>query len=156
MKKIVSSCLLFLLAIHAYAVLPDVTLYDMDGRSVNVETLAKTGKPVIISFFATWCKPCLRELKAFAEFYPDWQEETGVQMVIVSEDQGQDVQKVKPLVNGNGWEYYVLLDSNGTLKRAMNVHNIPHLFVLDSTGKIVYTHTGFTDGDETDVFPYLK
>ena len=156
MKKLFI-CLFFVLcAVAANAVLPDVTLRDPKGRSVNIEDLAKTGKPVIISFFATWCKPCMRELNAIEDLYPDWQDETGVEMYIVSIDQGQDIQKVAPLVNGNGWEYKVLLDPNGTLKRAMNVQNVPHLFVIDSKGKTVYNHAGYTPGDEDEIIKYLK
>jgi peroxiredoxin len=128
----------------------------MDGKEVNVAELGKSGKPLVLSFFATWCKPCMRELKAIDELYPDWQDETGVTMYIVSIDQAQDIQKVAPLVNGNGWEYKVLLDPNGELKRAMNVQNIPHLFVIDSKGKIVYNHTGYTEGDESEIRAFLK
>lgn len=138
------------------AALPQVTLSDMDGNQVEVSRLAQSGKPVILSFFATWCKPCMRELKAIHELYPDWQDETGVEMYIISVDQAQDIRKVKPLVNGNGWEYHVLLDPNGTLKRAMNVQNIPHLFVIDSKGRTVYNHTGYTDGDEEELRRYLQ
>ena len=114
------------------------------------------GKPVIISFFATWCKPCMRELNAIEDLYSDWQDETGVEMYIVSIDQAQDAQKVMPLVDGNGWEYHVLLDPNGTLKRAMNVQNVPHLFVLNSKGEIVYNHAGYMDGEELEIRKYLK
>lgn len=156
MKKIGISLILALCVLSSFAALPDVTLRDIDGKEVNVADLTKSGKPVIISFFATWCKPCMRELKAIDELYADWQEETGVTMYIVSTDQAQDTHKVKPLVNGNGWEYKVLLDPNGTLKRAMNVQSIPHLFIIDSKGKTVYNHVGYTDGDENEIVKYLR
>ena len=141
--------------LSCFAALPEVTLRSMDGKEVNVSTLGVSGKPVIISFFATWCKPCMRELKAIDELYADWQDETGVEMYLVSIDQGQDAQKVAPLVNGYGWEYKVLLDPNGNLKRAMNVQNVPHLFVIDGKGKIVYQHTGYTPGDEEEIRKHL-
>lgn len=156
MKRIGISLILALCVLNVFAALPDVTLRDMDGKEVNVANLTKSGKPVIISFFATWCKPCMRELKAIDELYADWQDETGVTMYIVSIDQAQDTHKVKPLVNGNGWEYKVLLDPNGTLKRAMNVQSIPHLFIIDSKGKTVYNHVGYTDGDENEIAKYLR
>ena len=138
------------------AVLPSVVLDDAEGQSVRTDQLGGQGYPVIISFFATWCKPCIRELKAIDEYYADWQEETGVKIYIVSIDQGQDTKKVVPMVDGFGWEYEVLLDPNGEFKRAMNVQNVPHVFVLDSQGDIVYNHTGYTDGSETDLRKYLK
>lgn len=150
MISLLASCML------ALAQLPNVSLKDIEGKSVNITELSKSGKPVIISFFATWCKPCLRELKAIDELYAEWQDETGVEMYIVSTDQGQDSKKVKPFVDGYGWDYHVLLDPNSELKRAMNVQNIPHLFVIDSKGKMVYSHVGYTDGGETAIRQYLR
>lgn len=141
---------------YAQATLPSVELKDVDGKTVKTEYLTDDGKPVIIAFFATWCKPCLRELEVINDLYDDWQEETGVTMYVVSIDQGQDIKKVKPLVDGNGWEYRVLLDPNGEFKRAMNVQNVPHLFVIDSNGKTVYNHTGYTEGSEKEIRKLLK
>ena len=156
MKRVIITIVLAAWIAGGYAALPDVTLKDINGKEVNIASLSNSGKPVILSFFATWCKPCMRELKAIHELYPDWQDEKGVQMYIVSIDTGQDVQKVAPLVNGYGWEYKVLLDPNGTLKRALNVQNVPHMFIIDSNGKTVYNHSGYTDGDETEIEKYLK
>ena len=138
------------------AALPSVALKDVNGKTVQIDQIGGKGKPVIISFFATWCKPCMRELKAIDELYADWQDEYGVEMYIVSTDQGQDSKKVKPLVDGQGWDYHVLLDPNGELKRAMNVQSIPHVFVLDGNGKTVYNHVGYADGDEMEIRKYLK
>jgi peroxiredoxin len=155
-KRLGISLVAALSVLSCFAALPEVTLRSTDGKEVNVSTLGVSGKPVIISFFATWCKPCMREIKAIDELYADWQDETGVEMYLVSVDQGQDVQKVAPLVNGYGWEYKVLLDPNGSLKRAMNVQNVPHLFVVNSKGEIVYNHTGYSAGDETEIEKYLR
>ena len=156
MKKTILLTLMLAAAMTASAVLPDVTLRDIHGHDIQVAELAKTGKPVIISFFATWCKPCMRELKAMHDYYADWQDDHGLTIYLVSVDQAQDAQKVKPLVDGNGWEYQVLLDPNGELKRAMNVQSIPHLFVLNKKGDIVYNHIGYTEGDELELPKYFK
>ena len=144
-------------AVALHAQVPSLQLKDINGKTVNTANIIKNnGKPVIISFWATWCKPCLRELKAIHEVYADWQDETGVKMIIVSIDQTQDANKVKPLVDGNGWEYEVLLDPNSDFKRAMNVQNVPHVFVLDGKGKIVYNHAGYVDGGEEDIYEALE
>ena len=156
MKKILLFAVMLAFAVLAQAQLPNVKLQDVNGNTVQTGTISNDGKPIVISFFATWCKPCLRELKAIHEVYPDWQDETGVKMYIVSIDQAQDANKVKPLVDGFGWEYEVLLDPNGDFKRAMNVQNVPHVFVLDGKGKIVYNHAGYVDGGEQDIYDALQ
>ena len=109
-----------------FAQLPAVTLKTMDGTEVRTDTLANDGKPFIIDFFATWCKPCNRELDAISEVYEEWQEETGVKIIAVSIDQAQNINKVKPLVSNHGWEYEVLLDPNGDFKRALGCQMIPY------------------------------
>ena len=156
MKTILMITMMVVAAIAMHAQLPNVQLKDINGNTVQTGSISNNGKPVIISFWATLCKPCLRELKAIHEVYPDWQDETGVKMIIVSIDQAQDANKVKPLVDGFGWEYEVLLDPNGDFKRAMNVQNVPHVFVLDGKGKIVYNHAGYVDGGEEDIYEALQ
>lgn len=157
MKRI---ALTFLLAASVigmgFAQLPAVQLKDINGKTVDTGHLTNNGRPIVISFFATYCKPCIRELKAIHEDYADWQEETGVRFILVSIDQGQDVQKVRPMVNGFGWEYEVLLDPDWTLKHALNVQEVPHVFVLDGKGKIVHNHQGYTDGQEDELYELLK
>ena len=157
MKKILLVALLLVGYIAtASAQLPAVSLKTIDGKTINTAELSNDGKPFIISFFATWCKPCNRELKAIQEVYADWQDETGMKIIAVSIDEGQNVNKVKPLVDANGWEYEVLLDANGDFKRAMGVGPIPALFILDANGKIVDRHTGYTDGSEEDIIKKIR
>ena len=139
-----------------HAQLPSVTLRTMDGKTVNTSELSNNGKPFIIDFFATWCKPCNRELDAIAEVYEDWQKETGVKIFAVSIDQAQNIHKVKPLVENHGWEYEVLLDPNGELKRAFGIQVIPYVLIVDGEGKIVYKHNGYTDGAEAELLRVLR
>ena len=155
MKKILLVAVIIFSTLNVVAQLPDVRLQDINGKTIQTGSITNNGKPIIISFWATWCKPCLRELKAIHEVYPDWQDETGVKMIIVSIDQAQDANRVKPMIDGFGWEYEVLLDPNGDFKRAMNVQNVPHVFVLDGKGKIVYNHAGYVDGGEEDIYEAL-
>ena len=141
---------------QVYAQLPAVTLKTIDGKTVSVDTLSNNGKPFIIDFFATWCKPCNRELDAIAEVYEDRQKETGVKIFAISVDQAQNIQKVKPLVDNHGWEYDVLLDPNSDLKRALGIQAIPYVLVCDGEGKIVYKHMGYTDGEENELIEKVK
>lgn len=143
-------------ALAAQAALPSVTLKDINGRTVDTATLTNDGKPFVISFFALWCKPCNRELKAINEVYDEWQEETGVKLIAVSIDEAQNEQKVKPFVESKGWEYEVLLDPNGEFKRQMGVNDIPHVFVVDGNGNVVWNHQGYVDGGEEDILEEVK
>ena len=153
---LLASAALLALALHAQARLPKVTSKNTDGKSVQTDTLSNNGRPVIISFFATWCKPCNRELNAIHEVYDNWQQETGVRLVAVSIDQAQNVNKVKPMVDEYGWTYEVLLDTNGDFKRSLGVQMIPYVLVLDGKGNIVYKHNGYADGAETELFEKVK
>ncbi len=140
----------------AQAQLPAVTLKSIDGATVQSETLSNDGKPFIIDFFATWCKPCNRELSAIAEVYDEWQEETGVIIYAVSIDQAQNINKVKPLVDQNEWEYEVLLDPNSDLLKALGGQMIPFVVVVDGNGKIVSKHSGYTDGAEEELIQEVR
>ncbi|MBR3698637.1 MAG: TlpA family protein disulfide reductase [Bacteroidales bacterium] len=132
--------------------LPNVTVKDLQGKDVNIAKLSNNGKPFVLTFWATWCGPCIKEHNALDEVYSDWQKETGVKIFAVSIDDSRTTAKVKPFIEGKGWEFEVLLDVNGDLKRAMNVSNPPHTFLFDGKGKIVYQHTGYFDGAEEDLY----
>lgn len=158
MKKIKLLLLLyFLLSLTpSMAQLPKITLKSIEGKNISLDTLSNNNKPIIISFFATWCKPCNRELSAISEVYADWQAQTGVKLVAISIDEAQNVHKVKPLVDANGWPYEVLLDPNGELRRALGVQLIPYVMVIDGNKNIVFKHNGYTDGAEEELFEKVK
>jgi len=139
-----------------FAQLPQMTLKDINGVAVRLDTLSNGGKPIIIDFFATWCKPCNRELSAISEVYEEWQRETGVRLIAVSIDQAHHINKVKPMVDQLGWPYEVLLDPNSELKRALGVQLIPYTLIVDGKGKIVYKHSGYVDGEEDELLEEVK
>ena len=150
-KVLFAVAFLAIVGIAQAQTLPAVTLKDINGKTVQTDKLSNDGKPFIISFFATWCKPCNRELSAISEVYADWQDETGVKLIAVSIDQAQNINKVKPLVDSNGWEYDVLLDPNSDFKRALGIQMIPYVIIVDGKGNIVYKHNGYTDGAEKEL-----
>lgn len=131
-----------------------VKLKDMEGHEVNTADLGFDG-PVIISFWATWCSSCKRELNTIADVYTDWQDETGVNLVAVSIDDERSKNQVPVYVNGKAWDYLVLMDPNGDFKRAMGVNNVPHTFLVDTDGTIVYSHNNYAPGDEEDLYDAL-
>ena len=144
------------IAIAANAQLPSVQLKDLNGKPVDSATLSNDGKPFVISFWATWCKPCIRELMAFHEVYEDWVEETGVKIYAISIDEAQNSTKVKPLADARGWEYEILLDQSGDFARSLGCQNPPHLVILDGNGKIVESHSGYTEGSEDHVYEIIQ
>lgn len=157
MKKLILATLLLLAVFTtASAQLPKVVLKGIDGKTVSTDTLRNDGKPFIIDFFATWCKPCNRELNAINEVYQDWVDETGVKIYAISIDQGQNVNKVKPLVDEYGWTYDVLIDANSEFKRALGIQMIPYVLVCDGDGKIVYKHNGYTEGAENELIEKVR
>jgi len=85
------------------AKIPSVTIKNIDGNSFNTQDISNDGKPIIISFWALWCKPCKLEMDAYNENYPEWVEETGVKIYAVSIDDARSTAKVLPFVSGKGW-----------------------------------------------------
>ena len=152
----VLAMLLFAVAENVSAQLPSFKLKTIEGKTVDTSTLSNDGKPFIIDFFATWCKPCNRELTAINEVYEDWQKETGVKVIAISIDQVQNSYKVKPLVDNHGWSYEVLLDPNGEFKRALGVQMIPYTLIIDGKGNIAYKHNGYSDGAEDELIEKVR
>jgi cytochrome c biogenesis protein CcmG, thiol:disulfide interchange protein DsbE len=136
--------------------LPEVNIKNLNGEPFNTKDISNDGKPVIMTFWATWCKPCMKEHDALNELYSDWADETGVKIYAVSIDNARSSRQVLPMVNGKNWEFDVLLDPNGDLKRAMNVNIPPHTFIIDGNKNVVWQHIGYLEGDEMEYIEIVE
>ena len=156
MKKILLIILLVPAFVFAQQSLPSVEIKSLDNSNFNTSQFENNGNPIVISFWATWCKPCILELETINEVYEDWQDETGVKLIAISTDNIQKINDVKVKKDADGWEYEVYIDSNREFARAMNVRPIPHTFLLDGNKNIVWQHTGYSPGDEEDLFDQIE
>lgn len=157
MRTVLLSLAILVSAVAA-AQVPSVTVENAKGESVNTKSLLDEGTPMIVSFWSTSCKPCIRELDAIYDALPDWLDEADFRVVAVSTDDSRLLAKAKSFAEGRGWgeEYTLLFDKNQDFMRAMNVSVVPHVFVLDSKGKIVYSHTSYIPGNEVELFEAIK
>jgi thiol-disulfide isomerase/thioredoxin len=140
-------------SLHAFGqdALPSISLTTIDGDTTTLTKAAENDGPVVISLWATWCVPCLKELDAISDVYEDWQDETNVKLIAISVDDSRTVKRVKPLINGKGWDYTILLDTNNDVKRALGAATVPLTLVVKD-GKIVYRHSGYSPGSENELY----
>ncbi len=136
--------------------IPSADVKTVEGKTVNTSKFANDGKPMIISFWATWCKPCKKELDAISENFEQWQKETGVKLIAISIDDSRSSGKVGTDAKSHGWDYEVYIDENQDFKRAMNVNNVPHAFIINGKGEIVWQHNSYAEGDEDLMYEALK
>lgn len=131
--------------------LPNVTAKTLDGKTVNIQDLGKDGKIKVISFWATWCSPCKKELDAIADLYPDWQKDYDMELIAITIDTRRAISKVPALVETKGWEYTILSGTDQDMQTAFNFQTIPQTYLVDQKGNIVYTHNGYLPGDEDEL-----
>ncbi|MCC6460600.1 MAG: TlpA family protein disulfide reductase [Saprospiraceae bacterium] len=136
--------------------LPSASVKTLQGQTLNVHELGKSGKITVISFWATWCSPCKKELDAIKDYYPEWKEKYNVELVAVSIDDPRTAAKIPAMVEEKGWEYRILHDFNKEFQQAVNVSSVPFTLLLDSTGAVVFEHTGYAPGDELELEERIK
>ena len=137
----------------------DFTLTDINGTEVSLSQFVGKGA-IVISFWATWCKPCVAEMPHLQRMYEKRKGE-GFVVLAVSLDGPETEAEVAPFVKSKGFTFPVLID---TETRAASLYNprraAPFTVVIDRHGKIVKKREGFNPGDEaqleTDVDAAMK
>ena len=158
MKKIILTifgAIFFCISFAQNRTLPTVDLKTMNNILTSTSDFKNDG-PIVISFWATWCKPCIKELNTIAEEYEEWVEETNVKIIAISIDDSRSMSKVKPKVNAEMWEYEVYCDPNRDFARSMGVSSVPHTFLLNEKKEIVWQHKGYVDGDEIELYEQIE
>jgi len=156
MNKLLFLCFVIFTTInHSQTKLPNVNLTTLNGKTVSIDSQISKDKITVLAFWATWCVPCINELDAISDVYSDWQDEIDLEIIAISTDDSRTQKRIKPLINGKGWDYLILLDKNQELKRALNISLIPHVIVLEGN-KILYRNTGYSPGAEDELFEIIK
>jgi|TARA_B110000881_G_C18584197_1_gene523692 thiol-disulfide isomerase/thioredoxin len=148
-------CFLCYNAAFSQITIPNINLNTLSGKSVKIQDEISKDKITILSFWASWCVPCINELDAISEVYEDWQEDFNMELIAISTDDARTQKRIRPMVNGKGWPYKILLDKNQELKRALNISTLPQIIILKDS-KIIYIHSGYSPGVEDEFYDIIK
>ena len=156
MKKYLFLALFFVNFAFSQKELPNLSLKDINNENFNLrESFKEKDKLYIFSCWASWCAPCINELDELNDLQTEWKKTVNFEIIAVSTDDARTQKRVKPLINGKGWEYKVLLDINQDFKRALSIVNIPYTIVVKN-GLIVHIQNGYVPGIEEELFAKLK
>ena len=153
---------LFLLALLTYTLsvaqsdLPAVKIKQLSGAEVLFSALASSSDTaLIVSFWATWCIPCITELETINDQLDERKQITPFKLIAISVDDTRSAARVPSFVKGRGWSFPIYFDTNSDLKRALNINDIPHILIIKN-GKIIYQHTGYIPGNEEELFEVIS
>jgi peroxiredoxin len=133
---------------------PNFVLKDVDGNIVRLDSLVKKG-PVLMSYWALWCKMCIKELDAMKPYYSEL-ESLKCSYLAISQDKARSIPEVKPFAAGHKWKYQVVLDPENKMRSLYHVQVMPSFFIIDQNKKIVYTHQGYKQGDEQTIIKKVR
>ena len=158
MKKILAALTGILLATSVYAQeLPDTQIKDVQtGKKVAFNQIFEKGKVTVVSFWATWCVPCKKEIKNISLKLPQWKKEADFNYMTVSIDEARAEGLVRSYALSQGWSFPYYMDPNSDLKRSLSFQNVPFTLVIDKSGKIAFMHTGYEEGGESEIWAKVK
>jgi thiol-disulfide isomerase/thioredoxin len=156
MKRILLLSFIFLSLGLSAQVLDNINVKSLKNKPVKFKELLQKDAPTLVSFWATWCAPCVKELTAINKVYDKWQKETNVKIIAISVDNARFSSKVRSFVRSKHWKFDVYTDQNQDLKRSLNVSNIPHIILFDKDMNIVWEHTSYVQGSEEEIYNKIK
>jgi peroxiredoxin len=156
-KRLLAAVLLGLLLVATAATVspagevkaPDFTLANLDGKNVALSDLLAKG-PVIVDFWATWCKPCIKGFPGLQELL-DKYKERGLTVVAISVDGPKSRSRVKPFIHSKKYGFEVLLDTQGRVAKSYNAVTIPRTVLIDTDGKIAHATVGYRPSNHEQI-----
>jgi len=145
----------FILSVNAQENIPNITLKTISGKSIESSDILNDQEFSIISFWATWCIPCINELDAINELYDSWNENYRIKVLAISTDDARSKKRVRPMVSGKNWAFDVYLDTNQNFKRSLNISGIPHTIIAYGS-KIIHRRIGYSPGEEKDLLKIIS
>ncbi len=136
--------------------LPSTVVKDLKGASIPFNQTFEKGKVTLVSFWATWCIPCKKEIKSIRENMSDWKAQTDFNYMTVSMDDSRATAQVKAFAKSQGWDFPTYLDPNSDLKRSLNFQNVPFTIIVDKEGKIAHMQSGYEAGGELVLFEKIQ
>ena len=145
----------FILSVNPQENIPNITLKTISGKSIESSDILNDQGFSIISFWATWCIPCINELDAINELYDSWNENYRIKVLAISTDDARSKKRVRPMVSGKNWVFDVYLDTNQNFKRSLNISGIPHTIIAYGS-KIIHRRIGYSPGEEKDLLKIIS
>ena len=127
----------------------DFSIELLNGNEVEFADLYKDG-PVLVNFWALWCKPCRTEMKHLKKIYEKYSEK-GFKILGINQDTPRSLSKVNSFVQSYQIEYLIGLDPNKKYFEMFNGQVIPYSLLYNRKGEVVYLHSGYLPGDEKEL-----
>jgi peroxiredoxin len=124
----------------------DFKLKDIDGNTFRLAD--HQGEVVYVTFWATWCVPCRRELPLLESMYAELKDR-GLLVVGVATDPAASKSKIKPFVNQYKFTFPTVLDPDNNVLDTYNpTRELPYGLLIDRSGNLHKTYAGYRTGDE--------